>query len=374
MAKMSVKRLTASDLTFFEWHFQNRNAGNQKAINLNADVFIQELFPSLPEIAAAQSGRLPVDLFLYGPGLHTEMNLQRKIVKFGSYKNWRLDGEFVYNPTDAPTRFNVLVPNDFVVIDFVGDAIPDAARAYFLAANDQADSEIHRHLDTFMDNRKMVSISRLQIATVLDHASPRDDHPLRSLLIDRDLEDAAQGGEQALYRLQRRSSVRRVSRDDLLKARARAEEVGQLGEEYVNAYLAKLKAEGRISEFEWVAMADAVSPYDFWAMDAGSKRLLDVKSTSGEFGRPLHVSMNELRTIAESTERYDVYRIYEATDISAKLRISEGLRPIAESILGVLNSLPAGTTADGVSISPDRLTFGAEVQLAELPTDDEDAG
>ena len=39
LKKLAVKRLTASDLTFFVWHFRNQPAGNQKAINLNADVF-----------------------------------------------------------------------------------------------------------------------------------------------------------------------------------------------------------------------------------------------------------------------------------------------------------------------------------------------
>ena len=40
LKKLALKRLTASDLTFFEWHYRSRNAGNQKAINLNTDVFI----------------------------------------------------------------------------------------------------------------------------------------------------------------------------------------------------------------------------------------------------------------------------------------------------------------------------------------------
>ena len=47
MDKLALKRLTASDLTFFEWHFKNRNVGNQKAINLNADVFSDQLYPAL---------------------------------------------------------------------------------------------------------------------------------------------------------------------------------------------------------------------------------------------------------------------------------------------------------------------------------------
>src|SRR2546426_10861620 len=95
--KLCVKRLTDSDLTFFEWHFRNRNAGNQKAINLNADVFVEELFPVLRD-SAPPSGKLPIGLFIYGPGTGGELNLQRKIMKGAAYKNWRLNGEFVHNP------------------------------------------------------------------------------------------------------------------------------------------------------------------------------------------------------------------------------------------------------------------------------------
>lgn len=66
--KFAVKRLTPSDLTIFEWQFTNGNAGNQKSINLNEDVFIDQLFPFLPEASADTNGRIPVDLYVYGPG------------------------------------------------------------------------------------------------------------------------------------------------------------------------------------------------------------------------------------------------------------------------------------------------------------------
>jgi hypothetical protein len=66
--RIAVKRLTASDLTLFEWQFRNRNAGNQKSINLNSDVFIKDLFPSLPDAASETNGRVPLDLYIYGPG------------------------------------------------------------------------------------------------------------------------------------------------------------------------------------------------------------------------------------------------------------------------------------------------------------------
>ena len=66
--RIALKRLKASDLTLFEWQFRHRNAGNQKSINLNADVFVKQLFPSLPEVAAETNGRIPLDLSIYGPG------------------------------------------------------------------------------------------------------------------------------------------------------------------------------------------------------------------------------------------------------------------------------------------------------------------
>ena len=104
-----MKRLTPSDLTFFKWHYENRNAGNQKAINLSRNVFIDKLYPSLPDIMTDRGdGKIPVTLYIYGPGLYDAYQLQRKIIKTGSYKNWRLNGEFIFNPEDIPERFNSL--------------------------------------------------------------------------------------------------------------------------------------------------------------------------------------------------------------------------------------------------------------------------
>jgi len=152
--KVAIKRLTASDLTLFEWHFRNRNAGNQKAINLNADVFTGILYPALPEVAKARDGRLPIDLYLYGPGLASEINLQRKIVKHGTYKNWRLDGEFIFNPGDDPLRFNLLEPDDFVIFEFIGETYPEVLKAVFIANSIPTDQSIHNACNKAIgDNR-----------------------------------------------------------------------------------------------------------------------------------------------------------------------------------------------------------------------------
>ena len=134
MRKIAIKRLTASDLTFFEWHFRNHPAGHQKAINLNANVFVDQLYPALPEVAEERGGRISVDLFIYGPGLRELHNLQRKIVKFGTYKNWRLNGEFIVNPLDSPERYNVLRPGDYALFEFSGSVVPDATKVVLLAA------------------------------------------------------------------------------------------------------------------------------------------------------------------------------------------------------------------------------------------------
>ena len=96
--KLALKRLTASDLTFFEWHFRNHNAGNQKAINLNADVFIDQLYPALDAIVRDRHNKLGIDLWIAGPGAADPVNLQRKIIKGAAYKNWRLDGGVCLQP------------------------------------------------------------------------------------------------------------------------------------------------------------------------------------------------------------------------------------------------------------------------------------
>lgn len=175
--KLALKRLTASDLTFFEWHFRNRPAGNQKAINLNADVFVDQLYPSLPEIARDRGGRIPIDFHLYGPGLNGPYILQRKIIKFGTYKNWRLDGEFIHNPVDSPERFNPLQPGDLVILDFNGDPVyPNSIKAFFLARAVPDDAALHSHFDAFLGSVKMASISPAKVNRFIDSAAPSDVH------------------------------------------------------------------------------------------------------------------------------------------------------------------------------------------------------
>lgn len=357
MRKFALKRLTASDLTFFVWHFRNRNAGNQKAINLNADVFVGKLFPSLPEVVMANGGRIPIDLYVYGPGLASELNLQRKIIKVGSYKNWRLDGEFIYDPETDAERFHALAPDDIVLFEFVGDVVPNSMKAFFLSQATKEDLAAYSAFSGYLGHESMCTISYAEIEALIKKAKPNETHSLYELLLEADLEDAAEGGAEGITRLYSRRTGRRLSRTELAEALRRVEEIGQLGEELVNAHFEREKMEGRIASFGWESIDNAVAPFDFWCEQAGLRTLVDVKATSGEFERNIHVSLPELRLMRDSKEQYFIYRIYEIVGNTAKLRRSAPTRELASSVLKVLERLPQGIAADGISFSPGILQF-----------------
>ncbi|MGO9018701.1 MAG: protein NO VEIN domain-containing protein [Syntrophobacteraceae bacterium] len=372
--KQALKRLTASDLTFFEWHFRNRPAGNQKAINLNADVFVDQLYPALPEIARDRGGRIPIDLYLYGPGSNGLYNLQRKIIKFGSYKNWRLDGEFIHNPVDSPERFNPLQPDDLVILDFDGDPVyPNSLKAFFLARAVPDDAVLYSHFETFLGRFKMASITPAEARKLMNAAAPPDDHPIYELILDEVLEDAALHGVSAIRRLARRPASVRISKEALTKARKNADDIGRLGEEFVNSYFLTLKTRGELASFEWSSEINAIAPYDFCATYRGSARVLvEVKSTSSTFERQIHLSAAELYKMADHAEDYHLYRVFEMDDRRAKLRIAPVSRDFAQNIIKVFAGLPAGVLPDSISFSPELLEFGPpiDIEFSEVPEEE----
>jgi hypothetical protein len=369
--RLALKRLTASDLTFFQWQFVHRNAGNQKAINLNADVFIDMLYPNLPESTQSQNGRIPLDLYLYGPGLAPEYNLQRKIVKFGTYKNWRMNGEFVTNPPDDPDRFNILNPGDFCLFDFQGELIPNTARVVFVAASLIEDASLHNQLHQFLRNRKMMALTSQMLNEVIAAAGVHEQHPVYDLLLENALEDASQGGIEGIRRLQSRVRVshRRISSATLQQARENAGRIGRLGEEFINNYLSGLKREGTIHNFEWVSDDNAVAPYDFRIEVAEEVVLIDVKTTENSFNNPLHISYNELLQMRD-VARYDLYRVYEVRGTTAQMRIAFNLNEFSRNILRILEELPQGVRPDGISVDPLLLQFEDPI-LIQLWVDEE---
>jgi hypothetical protein len=335
-------------------------------------VFVDVLYPSITETPLGKEGRIPLELYVYGPGMNGQCNLTRKILKGPSYKNWRLNGEYVENPDDNPERFNALVPTDFVIFSFDGELYPTSASAVFVAQTVRDDAMLHAQLDVFLGMRRMAALAGSDLAGIVARAQIPEAHPVNALLLDAALEDAALGGSKGIRRLSTRPSGRRVSRHDLRRARQRAEEIGNLGEEYVNNFLSRLTEDRSIEAFEWASLENAVSPYDFVRIQlGGERRLLDVKATSGEFTRPIHISFNELLQMKAGPERYDLYRIYDMGEETAKLRIAEGLEGFASRILDVIGALPSEITIDGISVPPSILNFESEMEIQLVPEPDE---
>ena len=362
--KLALKRLTRSDLTFLEPKFRTLNAGNQKSINLNADVLVNELFPAIAAAADALENEIPIKLAVFGPDGASEYKLARKIVKGAAYKNWRLNGEFVRDPDDQPGRFDVLEPDDLALIAFEGEAAPSSVRLIFLAKASPADRQLHAALSPLVASRSMI---RLEPATLSAAIGSAVSHPAASVLrpdsVTQDLEDAALGDPDAVERVSKRAVAWGLTPAELAKARSRAEQIGRDGEAAIDRLLAEETALGTIKNPEWVSRTNAVNPYDFRLERSGQPVLVEVKTTTGRFDRRFHISMSELRAAALSAGPYVIYRICELAADGAVLRRSEDIRGYAGDLLARLGSLPAAVTVDSLSMNPSALKWGPAENL-----------
>ena len=163
-----------------------------------------------------------------------------------------------------------------------------------------------------------------------------------------------------------------MTRGELERARLRADDIGRMGEELIDAFLGTQRDAGAIEEYEWVSNDNAIAPYDF-SIKRSERRNVDVKSTCGDFSQVLHVSMSELIEM-QGDVAYDIYRVYELNDYCAKLRIAENVKPFAERVLACLSTLPEGVTSDGVSVRPNVMQFGAEIVINLTPSEEENSG
>jgi len=366
--KIALKKLTASDLTFFDWHYRNHPAGKQKAINLNADVFIKQFYPNLSSIAERKGGKIPLDLNLFGPGLSECYNLQRKIVKSESYKNWRLNGELIFSPENEPKRFNILQPEDYVIFEFYGDMEPDSAKAIFISSTLLEDTEIHKWLQQFTPIKSMVRLQDRNLNQLVSEVKCSDIHPINNFVLENHLEDAAFGGISGINKLRKSPYKGKISQEVLDRARLNAKNIGILGEELVNIYLETILDES-ISDYSWISKTNAISPYDFTIIEKDETLVnIDVKATKNCFENCIHVSFNELLCMLHEQERYDLYRIYEIEGKTAKLRIAKDVREFARKVMDAFEKLPYGVKPDSISIPPESLIFTSEITI-DIPPD-----
>lgn len=365
--KIALKRLTHSDLTFFRTQHAKLKAGHQKAINLNANVFVQRLYPAISSIAEEMDNEVPIVIGIYGPGMAPEHRVARKIIKGDAYKNWRLNGEFVADPEDQPNRYEPLAEGDFAIMVFHGDTRPTSMDLVLISSS--MDAALHASLSGLAGASSMLQVEKDDLVSAVEASKVADAHPIRDLLLfDEVLEDAALGGVEGARSLLSRPSGTKLTPWQLAKARAQAEEVGRIGEAFVNAWLGQRQKVGELSAPEWVARDNAVQPYDFhYDLPTGGRVELDVKATKHGFGTAIHISLNELREMAHTSNRYDICRVFQLRENEAEMRICEDMGAWARELLGKL-ALPDGITPDGFSVKPAILPFGPVLKIV-LPSE-----
>jgi|GEM_PF-417844 len=371
----AIKRLTASDCTLFEAVFRTIDAGNQKSINLNADVLVGRLYPNLSAAAVATDNAILLAVAIYGPDAKPAHRLTRKIIKNPSYKNWRLNGEFISGPPGDPTRYDNIRPGDLAIMAFKGVTVPNGLDLILVCQAAHADEPVLAALSSLFGSRSMIEVTPAQIGSAIQGAGIPIEHPVHIAVANTELEaaleDAAQGGQAGTDRLLRNSNGRSISSADLAKARTNAERIGREGEGLVNAWLAAEVAAGRLARYTWTAAANAVAPFDFETFSAaGERTLIDAKSTSGPFENTIHISLAEI-VAAAGGDPYRIVRVSELTADGGKLRMSDDLGPFARTLKGLHEThIPAGVRVDGFSVATSALTWRPETYV-EWPEEEE---
>lgn len=361
MNKMALKRLTHSDLTFFKCYYsaQGDKPSKQKALNLNSNILVDVLYP---ELKNATGDKLKVTLYIYGPGTEDVHTLQRKILKSKGSKNWRLNGELIYSPEDNPHRYDCLYPGDIALMGFDGEPIPKTVYIDFISQRDADDKSLYEELNNILRS-PMQTVTSSQLHDIIERADLPELHPVKRFALDTELIAAVEGDAEAILQVYRHTG-RQMSSEELNLSKQRADDIGRQGEDLIFRYLDGLRTQGLIHDFEWVSSENAIAPYDFQITEKdGTKRKLDVKSTMSDFSTRLHISRAELITMAESTDSYDLYRVYDLGDESGKLRIACDMKAFAKEILDKLQTLPTGVKIDSISCQPEQLEFYDPIDL-----------
>ena len=125
LRKLALKKLKASDLSFFKAYLIKHPQTKQKGFNLDKKVVEKLFFPALTaSLQPLNKKAAHVDLIVFGPGMAEAHHLARKIKQ--DSKNIRLNGEFIDGPVTEPNRYDIIAPGDFAIMEFTGTAMPEA--------------------------------------------------------------------------------------------------------------------------------------------------------------------------------------------------------------------------------------------------------
>ena len=128
-----------------------------------------------------------------------------------------------------------------------------------------------------------------------------------------------------------------------------------------------------VSSHEWIAQANAISPFDFRLTDKdGDERHVDAKSTSGRFANPVYMSIAEIRHAVHGGAPYDIFRLYNVKETSASLKIARNVGLQLASVLNTLKDIPEGVSVDSLSFEPSFFDFDSKDFSIEVAGEGDD--
>lgn len=374
-SKIAIKRLAASDLTYFAAHFSPART-HQKGLNLNSDVFIHTFYPGFK----GRTEAAPFPLTIIGPAGRPPHTSDRK-AKLEA-KNWRLDGTLIEAPANDPDRYDLLQPGDFGIMAFEGDDLPRTATLILVSA--QLDAVLHAAIAskyTFVGRRTMLAVSQQELNELLD-ATPTSypgSHPLQSILAAEPvvtppdtIEEAVFGPAAVQDQIAQTNGLGAAVTQEKLRQQLRAaEDIGEQGEAAFEQWLLIDHTE---QDFVWVSRTHARAARDFdvtkarW-QGANGTYFVDVKATRGPLELPIHMSLAEVRW-ASTHANYRIARVHHLTDQAARITMLAGIHEVATSVLDTLAALPQGVRVDSFEIRIDRFIQEFTVPVPLPPAED----
>jgi len=355
LSRVAAKQLTASDLTFFASHFHRPGQrSKQKAINLNADVFVLRFYPGLRD----RFTEIHFGLTIVGPGVTPPYTVSRKALRSPGAKNWRLNGELINDPPEEPGRFDNLAEGDIAILSFEGAERPE--RVVMVLVSAQSDPELHGSISSMAhfearQSMRPLTFAQLQRLVETTRSSYEVKHPLDLLLRADTVEDVIYGSAQAQEAaVASDGRGMMISPESLRRNATEASETGQHGEEAFERWLIQEGCEE--SDFEWVSQTHARAAYDFtvaaptWEQ-SDTRLYVDVKSTRGTHATPLHMTMAEVLWAAQHT-RYRIARVSSLSENAAEIRILSGVSDVCQDLLESISGLPDGISVDSFEMNP----------------------
>ena len=338
--------LRASDLTLFKSQLGNF-ATNQKAINLNRPVFVDQFYPGLANV---DYKRIEVSLDLRGPGGLGTATHARNATIIKSHKNWRLDGRMIEEPPEGP-RYHGLVEGDLAIIGFEGSPAP--TRVTVVLVSQTQDFVLWGVLKNACDLSGRDSMKALGAVELAELTGVPGGESLMAFLPAGTVQDALYG--PTAYQLGDGLGAA-IAPETVFAQAGDAIETGRLGEEIFADWLATTGHPP--TEFEWVAATHARASFDFlveaprWEGNSGGPAHVDVKTTKGDFSARIHMSIAEVRFAAERPG-YRIARVSNLTQDSARIVILSGVWSACRAVRDALdNALPDEVRVDSINFEP----------------------